>query len=220
MQHNLPKHLDKLLPKFDPDDKGLAKNHIDKFILVVHTMNFQHKDVVCRLFPLNFKGKAAVWYFSLTQGSITSWGDFSQAFLNKFGEDKTPAMLTLELDRIKMENKEQIKYFNQRFLTLLNRILVASQPPEDIIIENYSSTLPKSLGMFVKQAGKITLVETFEEAIKVEKNSLTFEPKKNGKTDGPFRKCNEAPLRTNTDKKDAPAFYVEKLKQSIRSLTN
>ena len=35
LQHNLPKHPDKLLPKFDPDDKGLAENHIDKFILDV-----------------------------------------------------------------------------------------------------------------------------------------------------------------------------------------
>jgi len=39
LQHNLPKHPDKLLPKFDLDDKGLAENHIDKFILAVQTMN-------------------------------------------------------------------------------------------------------------------------------------------------------------------------------------
>ena len=39
LQHNPPKHPNKLLPKFDPDDKGLAKNHIDKFILDVQTMN-------------------------------------------------------------------------------------------------------------------------------------------------------------------------------------
>ena len=114
---------------FDPDGKGIAENHIDKFILAIQTMNVQHEDVVCRLFPLTFEGIDVVWYFSLTQGSITSWGDFSQAFLNKFGEDKTPAMLALELARIKMENKERIKYFNHRFLTLLNIILVASQPP-------------------------------------------------------------------------------------------
>ena len=84
--------------------------------------------MVCRLFPLTFEGKAVVWYFSLTQGSITGWGDFSQAFLNKFGEDKTHDVLALELARIKMENKERIKYFNQHFLTLLNKIPVASQP--------------------------------------------------------------------------------------------
>ena len=119
-----------------------------------------------------------------------------------------------------MEIKERIKDFNQRFLTLLNKIPVASQPPEDIIIENYASALPKYLGMFVKQAGKITLVETFDEAIKVEKNSLTFEPENNGKADGSLRKRNETTSRINTDKKDAPTFYVEKLKKEIKSLTN
>ena len=119
-----------------------------------------------------------------------------------------------------MENKERIKYFNQHFLTLLNIVPVASQHPEDNIIENYASALPKSLGMFVKQAGKITLVETFEEAIKVEKNSLTFEPENNGKTDSPFRKQNETEARANTDKRDTSAFDVEKLQQALSSLTN
>ena len=127
-------------------------------------------------------------------------------------------MLALELARIKMESKERIKDFNQCFLTLLNKIPVASQPPEDIIIDNYASAL--YLGMFVKQASKITLVETFDEAIKVEKNSLTFEPENNGKAYGSLRKHNETTSRTNTDKKDAPAFDVEKLQQAIKSLTN
>ena len=72
-------------------------------------------------------------------------------------------MLALELDRIKMENKERITDFSQCFLTLLNKIPVASQPLENIIIKNYASALPKFLGMFVKQVGKITLVETFKE---------------------------------------------------------
>ena len=47
LQHNLPTHPNKLLPKFDPNDKGLAENHIDKFILAIQTMNVQHEDVVC-----------------------------------------------------------------------------------------------------------------------------------------------------------------------------
>ena len=74
--------------------------------------------------------------------------------------------------------------------------------------------------MFVKQAGKITLVATFDEAIKVEKNSLTFEPENNGKADGSLCKRNETTSRINTDKKDAPAFGVEKLQQAIKLLTN
>ena len=35
--------------------------------------------------------------------------------------------------------------------------------------------------MFVKQAKRVTLFENFEEAIKVEKNSLTYEPNRSGK---------------------------------------
>ena len=42
--------------------------------------------------------------------------------MNNFGDDKTPAVLVLELSRIRMEAKEKVKYFNQRFLTLRNRI--------------------------------------------------------------------------------------------------
>ena len=131
--------------------------------------------MVCQLFPLTFEGKVSTWYFSLVQGSITNWVELNKAFLVKFGEDKTPPLLALELSQIKMEPKERIKDFNQRFLALKNKIPVTSQPLEDIIIENYTSALPKYPGMFVKRGGKTTLVETFEKAIKVEKDSMSYE---------------------------------------------
>ena len=54
IQHPLPKHSDKLLPKFNPDDKEPAEVHVDKYMFVVLTLNVQHEDVVCRLFPLTF----------------------------------------------------------------------------------------------------------------------------------------------------------------------
>ena len=114
-----------------------------------------------------------------------------------------------------METKEIIKDFNHRFLTLKNKIYVAYQPPEDIIIENYTSALPKYLGMFVKQAHKITLVETFEEAIKVEKDSMSYEPERSGKIDTfPCKKVEISIL--DKDK----AFDVEQLQNSIRELIN
>ena len=103
-----------------------------------------------------------------------------------------------------MESKERIKDFNYRFLTLKNKIPIASQPPEDIIIENYTSVLPKYFGMFVKRAGKTTLVETFEESIKVEKDSMSYEPDRSGKAHTfPHRK-----IERPNSKKDK-AFDVE-----------
>ena len=122
-------------------------------------------------FHKNLKETQHLGIFLLVHGSITNWVGFSQDFLDKFGDDKTPISLALELCHIKIDNKEQIKDFNKRFLTLKNKIPIASQPPEDIIIENYTSSLPKYLGMFVKQDGKDNFVETFEETVKVEKNT-------------------------------------------------
>ena len=69
--------------------------------------------------------------------------------------------------------------------------------------------------MFVKRAGKTTLVETFEEAIKVEKDSMSYEPDRSGKYDTfPRRKIEK--LNSEKDK----AFDVEQLQNAIRALTN
>jgi hypothetical protein len=63
-QHPLPKHPEKWLPKFDPDSKQIAKDHIKKFMLAIRLCNVEHEDVVCRLFPYTFEGNASTWYFS------------------------------------------------------------------------------------------------------------------------------------------------------------
>ena len=40
--------------------------------------------------------------------------------MTQFGDDKTFGILFLELSQIKINKKEKIKDFNQRFITLLN----------------------------------------------------------------------------------------------------
>jgi hypothetical protein len=82
--HNLPRHPEKLLPKFDPETSGLPEDHIKKFILAIRLMNVQHEDVVCRIFPYTFENSASTWYFNLPVGSITSWTKFQKDFLDKF----------------------------------------------------------------------------------------------------------------------------------------
>lgn len=96
---------------------------------------------------------------------IRSWNDFQTIFLNKFGEDKTHAALFLELSRIKMNPKEKIKEFNQRFLTLRKKIPTTVRPIEEVTLKFYTSALPLSVAMFVKGEKLTTLEETFDEAI-------------------------------------------------------
>jgi hypothetical protein len=55
----LPKHPEKWLPKFDPDSKQIAKDHIKKFMLAIRLRNVEHEYVVCRLFPYTFEGNAS-----------------------------------------------------------------------------------------------------------------------------------------------------------------
>jgi hypothetical protein len=82
--HKLPQHLDKLLPKFDPEASGLPEDHIKKFILAIRLMNVQHEDVVCRIFSYTFENLASAWYFYFLVGSITNWTKFQNVFLDKF----------------------------------------------------------------------------------------------------------------------------------------
>jgi hypothetical protein len=67
-----------------------------------------------------------------------------------------------------MDPKEKIKYFNQRFLTLVNKIPEDSRLPGNVIIEIYTSTLPSSIVIFVKREKNTTLVDVFQETLEVE----------------------------------------------------
>jgi hypothetical protein len=168
-QHDLPKNLDKWLPKFNLESKEAPDDHINKFMLAFNLRGIEHEDVVCRIFPYTFEGEASTWYLSLQANSITDWDTFKDLFIKKFRDDKSSSTLLVELSKIKMGPKEKIKYFNQRFLKLLNKMPETSKPSLDIQIDFYSSTLPVSISMFVKRENKNTLTEAMQEALEVEK---------------------------------------------------
>jgi hypothetical protein len=107
--HNLLRHLEKLLPKFDPETSKFPEDHIKKFILAIRLMNVQHEDVVCRLLPYTFDNSSSMWYFNLPIGSITSWMKFQKDFLDKFAEETTTWDLTAELLFSTMISKEKVK---------------------------------------------------------------------------------------------------------------
>jgi hypothetical protein len=67
-----------------------------------------------------------------------------------------------------MSPKERVKYFNQRFMTILNKFHPVEKPTQELQIEVYANVLPASISMFVKRAAKKTLAENFEEAKMIE----------------------------------------------------
>jgi hypothetical protein len=107
-------------------------------------------------------------FFNLAPRSITSRQQFEVTFMEQFSDEETSGILFLELLGIRMNEEDKFKYFNQRFITLLNRIHI--NPTEVVHIEYYTSALPPNIAMFVKNQEKQTLVDNFVEVIKVEKD--------------------------------------------------
>ena len=69
--HDLPKYLERVLPKFDPR-KGISiEDHMKSFYVTLSLLNVEHEDIVCKLFPYTFDPRASSWYFSLQANSIT-----------------------------------------------------------------------------------------------------------------------------------------------------
>jgi len=69
-----------------------------------------------------------------------------------------------ELFTATMTLKERVKYFNQRFMTILNKFQPMEKLAQEMQIEVYANALPASISMFVKRAAKKTLMENFKEA--------------------------------------------------------
>jgi hypothetical protein len=182
-EHPLPKHPEKWLPKFDPDEKQIAEDHIKKFMLAIRLRNVEHEDVVCRLFPYTFEGNASTWYFAQQPHTIVSSEKFESIFLEKFGDGKPPEVLVKDLSNLKMNAKEKVKDFNQIFLTLKNRIPADSMPAESLVIAYYTKALHQSIAIWVKRSEKATLLEAFEEATQIEKDILSLKDSSRNETE-------------------------------------
>jgi hypothetical protein len=58
----------------------------------------------------------------------------------------------MELSSLKMNPKEKVKYFNQRFLTLKNQIPTDSMPSESLIVAYYTKALHNNIAIWVKRS--------------------------------------------------------------------
>jgi hypothetical protein len=223
MQHPLPKHLEKLLAKFDPNNDVTLEDHIKQFMLSLRLMDVQDEDVVFRLFPYTFVAQASTWFFNLAAGFIASWKQFETTFLSQFGDDRTSGVIVLELSRIIFDKKEKFKYFNQIFINLLNHVL--EKPTESIQVEFYTTTFPPYIAMFVKARKKRNLAENLLEAIKVEKDMASISSHQGNEENKPSsleknRKKSKGILRMNTEKKDKEPMDMESMQRVIKKLTN
>ena len=72
------------------------------------------------------------------------------------------------LGLLRKEKNEKVHKFTQRFSLYLKNFSEADRPSDKVLIEYYTSALGPELAMFAKMKAKPTLVETYEEAGRVE----------------------------------------------------
>ena len=81
----------------------------------------------------------------------------------------------LELAQINMNNKERIKDFNQRHMTLLNKFPADSIPAENMQIDFDTREFPITIAMFCRRSGKWILAKMFNKAVSMEKDMISLD---------------------------------------------
>lgn len=148
--HKMMKREERMNIKFDPDSMVKAEDQLDNFYLQLQTLEVQYDSIECGLFPCTLDIQAVGWYHDLPSNSIQNQGDLKPMILEKFIDDKTPNMLLKDRGSLKMQGKEKVKYFNQRFTFIFNKFATDTKPLDSITLDYYTSTLPINIVHFVK----------------------------------------------------------------------
>ena len=117
---------------------------------------------------------------------------------------------------LKKERKEKVHSFTQRFTAYLKNFFEAHKPLDKVMIEYYNSALGPELAMFAKMKAKPTLVETYEEAERVEAERESIEDYPEWPGGKNFRR--KALLFTNP--KEEQSTYFEGMEKMMQKLSN
>jgi hypothetical protein len=94
--HDLPKYVGRWLPKFSNHNEISVEDHLISFYnaLGLHDAQYEHEDVIMRLFSSSLIGDARSWYNNLPNKGIKTWEVLQSTFLKRW-EVKKDGKLTL-----------------------------------------------------------------------------------------------------------------------------
>ncbi|XP_042021284.1 uncharacterized protein LOC121768798 isoform X1 [Salvia splendens] len=98
--------------------------HLSKFLEIANTtkLNGVPDDTIkLRLFPFSLSGYARDWFDNLEPGSVTSWDDLAQKFLDRFFPLSSTLNLQAEISHFKMKGQESMFEAWERFNALLKK---------------------------------------------------------------------------------------------------
>nr|XP_027096007.1 uncharacterized protein LOC113715902 [Coffea arabica] len=104
-------------PKFQQfDGKGSSKQHVTHFIETCNNAG-TYGDLLVKQFVQSLKGNVFDWYTDLTLGSIDSWEQLEQEFLNRFYSPRRTVTI-LELTNTRQWKDERVVNYIDRWRSL------------------------------------------------------------------------------------------------------
>ncbi|XP_057756244.1 uncharacterized protein LOC130975463 [Arachis stenosperma] len=176
--------------------------HVTKF----YTMMFMNKEsdhILCRTFPTFLDGAALIWFSNLPEGSISSFDELADQFVNHFTASKIYVHNSDYLSTIKQGPNESLKDYMTRFAEATNEIpnlnpevhlhalksgICPGKFQESIVIAK-----PKTLAEFREKATTQIEIEEFRALRRAEKPTQNREEDKRSRH--PTSRTDQRPFR-------------------------
>lgn len=125
-----------------------------------------------KMLVLSVKDSANEWYRNLADGSITSWQNFVDQFIEEFGDHRDPSFATHELTNMRKNVNEIVKEFNKRFNRVLNKIPKDIHPVDPFLITFYLKAFDVKMNYEIRSHNPTTLQQAFKIALNIENNRI------------------------------------------------
>ncbi|XP_073033735.1 uncharacterized protein [Primulina eburnea] len=203
-----------LLPTF----RGLAgedpHKHLKEFHIVCTAMKPQgitEEQISLRAFPFSLADKAKDWLYYLPSGSITTWDNMKQQFLEKFFPASRAANIRKDICGIRQLQGETLYEYWERF-----KQLCASCPqhqiPEQLLVQYFYEGLSLfDRNMIDAASGGALVNKTPQEARALISNMAANAHQFSTRQDNPPRQVNEVSVTPIDQKLDSLTSLLEKL---------
>ncbi|XP_008229105.1 PREDICTED: uncharacterized protein LOC103328489 [Prunus mume] len=182
------------LPKFHGFSTEDANKHLMEFHVVCSGMrpaNVNEEQVKLRAFPFTLEAKAKEWLYNLPPGSMNTWNQVKQAFLEQYFPATKAASIRKDISAIRQQHGEPFGDYYERFTHL-----VASCPnhqiSEHLLIQYfYEGLCGTDRVMLDAASGGAFMDKTPTNARALLKNIAGNTRQFGGRDELPFKKVNE-----------------------------
>ncbi|XP_009773211.2 uncharacterized protein [Nicotiana sylvestris] len=155
---------------FTGDLSEVPHSHLIDFLELVETTKYNGvppEEIKLRIFRFSLKGEAKTWLRSLPQGSITTWDQMTQKFLNKYFSPAKTTKLRQDISNFLQTDTESVYQAWERLKILLRKCLHHDIPEHMQLYIFYHGLKPSSRNVIIAAAGGSIMGKTTVEVLQL-----------------------------------------------------